>query len=268
MLAIFAYQKDRLRRIAFIVGAILLSLAAIITAAPLFPSMQTPVIPSNKTMEFPLCSMIEMNIEKVFSDEYEQIQPTNYEGPFPCIDWAWAQHDNPDIIGWITIPGTSIDSVIVQERSDQRGYWLTHNSLRQYDQYGCPYLSADNSAEGLDSQWCTIFGHHIAEHTTLVLSELSNYRDPAFARQHQIALIQTPSWQRYLSVLCIHIVPKQQHSRRSNFVDNTDFTSWWIAHNESAYDRLSLQDSPPEHIYTLCSCLNESDNERILVTLG
>lgn len=37
---------------------------------------------------------------------------------FPEVDWDYWKSVNPDVIGWVTVPGTNIDSPIVQAHSD------------------------------------------------------------------------------------------------------------------------------------------------------
>ena len=39
------------------------------------------------------------------------------QSPFPEVDWDYWQGVNPDVIGWITVPGTTINSPIVQALS-------------------------------------------------------------------------------------------------------------------------------------------------------
>lgn len=43
---------------------------------------------------------------------------------FPEVDWDYWKSVNPDVIGWVTVPGTNIDSPIVQAHSDDPEYYL------------------------------------------------------------------------------------------------------------------------------------------------
>ena len=40
------------------------------------------------------------------------------EDGFPAVDWEYWQDVNPDVIGWVTVPGTPIDYPIVQAHAD------------------------------------------------------------------------------------------------------------------------------------------------------
>ena len=65
---------------------------------------------------------------------------------FPAVDWDYWQDINPDVIGWVTIPGTTVDSPILQAHGDAPGYYLKHDVYGNYNPAGAIYLDAANSA--------------------------------------------------------------------------------------------------------------------------
>lgn len=67
---------------------------------------------------------------------------------FPEVDWDYWRSVNPDVIGWVTVPGTNIDSPIVQAHSDDPEYYLHHDVYRKYNVYGCPTLMLSASIRG------------------------------------------------------------------------------------------------------------------------
>lgn len=60
---------------------------------------------------------------------------------FPEVDWEYWKSVNPDVIAWVTVPGTNIDSPIVQAHSSDPEYYLHHDVYGKYNVYGCPYLA-------------------------------------------------------------------------------------------------------------------------------
>ena len=40
---------------------------------------------------------------------------------FPTVDWDYWQDINPDVIGWVTNPGTTVDYPILQAHRDAPG---------------------------------------------------------------------------------------------------------------------------------------------------
>ena len=79
---------------------------------------------------------------------------------FPTVDWAYWQGVNPDVIGWITVPGTTINSPIVQAPTDDPDFYLSHDVYGNYNIYGAIYLDAECAEAGLDSRNAVILGHH------------------------------------------------------------------------------------------------------------
>ena len=80
---------------------------------------------------------------------------------FPAVDWEYWQGVNPDVIGWVTVPGTSIDYPVVQAHDDAPTWYLSHDVYGSWNIYGCPYLDADCEAEGFGSRVAYVFAHHM-----------------------------------------------------------------------------------------------------------
>ena len=83
------------------------------------------------------------------------------EDGFPAVDWEYWQDVNPDVIGWVTVPGTPIDYPIVQAHADAPTWYLSHDVYGNWNIYGCPYLDADCEEEGFDSRVAYVFAHHM-----------------------------------------------------------------------------------------------------------
>jgi len=104
------------------------------------------------------------------------------------IDWDYWLSVNPDIIGWIVVPGTAIDYPIVQASSDDPTFYLTHDVYKDYNIYGCPYVDA--GCEGLDDLSPIIYGHHMINDT--MFSDFSNMTDNDYAEKHSSIYLHTP----------------------------------------------------------------------------
>ena len=67
------------------------------------------------------------------------------EAAFPEVDWSYWQEVNPDVVGWVTVPGTGIDHPVVQASAEDPEFYLTHDVYRKRSVYGCPFLSVESS---------------------------------------------------------------------------------------------------------------------------
>lgn len=101
--------------------------------------------------------------------------------------------ENPDVAGWLWIPGTAINDPILQNPVENNGYslknnyYLNNNIDRQPDRNGtfCADYRASLSSgrEGL-SHTTALYGHSWDDDPDGALfSQIKKYRDPEFARE-------------------------------------------------------------------------------------
>ena len=148
-----------------------------------------------------------------------------FEGAFPVIDWDYWRTENPDVIGWISVPGTAIDYPIVQASASNTTYYLSHDAHGDYNIFGCPYLDADCSEKGLlESKNAVIFGHNMSSFDGSMFSDFARYTDESFARAHSIVLIQTPTEKRCLRIVGAAVSSGESATKRTSFVDDDDFS--------------------------------------------
>lgn len=185
---------------------------------------------------------------------------------WPRIDWKYWKEVNPDIIGWVTVPGTSISHAIVQEQSSEKGFYLTHDITRSWNYLGVPYLDADCSGQGLDSVVCPIAGHN-TEGTDSVFGVFSSFNDYDFAKKHEVIYLQTPEWNKKLAVQAVHIVPGWESSLATNFSTHDSWHTWWNEQFNQANIKLarSAQASGNLYLFYTCSYFENPANERTLV---
>lgn len=186
---------------------------------------------------------------------------------FPVVDWDYWLSVNPDIVGWVTIPGTEVDQPIVQAPASDPTYYLTHDVFGDYNINGCPYLDASCADEGLDSQNAVIFGHNMGWNQTM-FGDLEYYTDLAFAQEHSRVLLQTPDKKMTLNVQGAAIISGWDQTCRTSFESVQDFDIWY---GERFIECTVQLQEPNEElaeqgIITLVTCsYNYWSNERTVV---
>lgn len=188
---------------------------------------------------------------------------------FPVVDWAYWQGVNPDVIGWVTIPETTVDSPILQAHADAPDYYLRHDVYGNYNPHGAIYLDADCEELGLSSRNAVILGHHIGDDfVSAPMGTIANYSDAAFAAEHSVILIQTPTAKMTYGVRFAQIVNGLERNKRIDFEGDTDFHSWYGTQLDAAAMVLDAE-TEPEQVISLVTCSYNIwvDNERtVLVT--
>lgn len=91
---------------------------------------------------------------------------------------------NPDIIGWIYIPDTSIDYPIL--KGDQ---YLYKNFKGVKSQLGSLFTFTNTSDDFSEIHTC-VFGHNMS--TKQMFGELKEYRNIEFAKAHSLLYLYTP----------------------------------------------------------------------------
>jgi sortase B len=130
------------------------------------------------------------------------------------IDWEYWQSVSPDIVAWITIPGTPIDYPIVQAPKSEPTHYLNYDAYNNHNIYGCPYVDASSS---IDSPNVIIFAHNMGGIDDSMFTTLTNYLDPAYLSEHQTVIIQTPTTTRQLEVRAADEVSPYGYEKRTVF---------------------------------------------------
>ena len=91
------------------------------------------------------------------------------------IDLPALQQINPDVIGWILIPGTGISYPLMQTEDNE--YYLKHTWKREKNSTGAIFLDYRNSASFSDFN-SLIYGHRMRNGS--MFGSLHNYKETAF----------------------------------------------------------------------------------------
>lgn len=186
---------------------------------------------------------------------------------FPEVDWEYWQGVNPDVIGWITVPGTDIDSPIVQARPDDPDYYLSHDVYRNYNPRGAVYLDAECAEMGLASRNAVILGHHYGIGDDVSgFGHIKRYSDKGYAADHALVLIQTPGSKMAYGVRFAQIVKGWEPVKRTSFKGEEDYRAWYGSCRSEAAMVLDAE-TEPEQTVSLVSCSYNywSWNERTVV---
>ena len=109
--------------------------------------------------------------------------------PIP-IDFRSLQAMNPDIHGWISIPGTIVEYPILQSQPEEwQEFYLHHTAERVPSDVGSIFTQDDNQRDFSDVV-TLIYGHNMLDGS--MFSELHRYLDNDFLNAHPDVTIYTP----------------------------------------------------------------------------
>lgn len=183
---------------------------------------------------------------------------------FPVVDWDALKAINPDIVGWLTIPGTPVDYPVLKASGQKPDFYLKHDVWRNFDMHGSIYVDAA-CPQDIDSLNVIVYGHHMADGT--MGATWANYIDEDWAGDHCQLLVQTPGWKKRFTVQGARVIDGREQSKRADFAGSRDFSQY--VHDQirqCAWSRPGALDFDPESMVTLCTCsYTRYDDERTLV---
>ena len=93
---------------------------------------------------------------------------------------------NEDMVGWISIDGTTINYPVMQTK-DNPNYYLKRNFEKEYSDLGTPYIQED--CDLLSSDNLIIYGHHISGNR--MFGALEDYKSKSFYENHKTIRFDT-----------------------------------------------------------------------------
>lgn len=81
----------------------------------------------------------------------------------PIVDFDTLAQTNPDVVGWIYVPGTAINYPVVQ--TDNNTKYLSTLFDGTANPVGAIFLDCDDEAPGMVDQQTTLYGHHMRDNS-------------------------------------------------------------------------------------------------------
>lgn len=172
---------------------------------------------------------------KVYDDIAQQAFPAKEADALTSmtVDWDALYAQNPDTVGWIYMPGTSIDYPIVQGDSDEEylkkdftgdSGGLVHK--------GAIFLAADNAAD-MSDQNNVIYGHNMNDDT--MFAHVLQMTDQAAFDAARTFYILTPTQNYRCSTYAIDVVESTQTSLlQYNFADQSALGTYMTSRVEGS----------------------------------
>lgn len=177
---------------------------------------------------------------------------------------------NPDIIGWLQIPGTKTNNPVVRYRADD--FYLDHDFYQERDRYGTLYLEENNTISDLESsENLSIYGHYMKNGT--MLGELFHYRDLAFYKKHPTftfdSIYKDAQWVVFaVFIVDATVTPDSDEYfewRESDFPTEEAFIQYLQECKERSLLRTPVGVAWGEKLLTLTTCSSDYEAARLVV---
>lgn len=185
------------------------------------------------------------------------------EDEFPVIDWDALLETNPDVIGWILVPGTNINYAICADKADYQDFYLHHDLYGEESVYGVPYLDATCNTDWTSPN-SLVFGHHLFSKD--MFTAFSDFEDEAYFNKHRTILLMTPEKNMKLNAVMVNVVNGYTEQRTTEFDSKKDFLSYWNEQREAS--EVIAKDAPekPSQVFCFVTCESDSTSDnRVMV---
>ena len=177
----------------------------------------------------------------------------------PRHDLAALQAENPDCVGWLTIPDTTVDYPVVWTPRDPE-YYLRRDFYDSYASGGTPFLDGCNKPQA-EGQNLIVYGHNMLDGT--MFKPMLQYLTPNFRQTHQDIYLELNGAQYHYQVLAA-----LETNTRSPVYAYTDLSDIAEMKNFRAMlpEETGLNAIPQAEGYlTLSTCNDQGGNSRVLV---
>ena len=177
----------------------------------------------------------------------------------PRHDLAALQSENPDCVGWLTIPDTPVDYPVMFTPDEPERY-LRRDFYGNHASGGTPFLDGRNQARA-EGQNLIIYGHNMLDGS--MFKPMLQYLTPNFQVTHEDIYLELNGAQyRYQVIASLETntrSPVYTYTDLSDTAEMEEFRSMLL--EETGLDAVPHA----EGYLTLSTCNNQGGNSRVLV---
>jgi sortase B len=176
------------------------------------------------------------------------------------INWEALKTINPDIVGWIMIPGTVINYPIVQ--AGDNDFYLNHLADKTPSDTGAVFLDYENDPAIADRN-NIIYGHNLLDGS--MFASLKSYSERAFFDEHRTILLATPEKNYRLEVGAALVCDADDKIRRFGFSSREDYDAYIKMLLEYAVLNEFAEGEIPENMYCFATCTDTNYSKRTMI---
>lgn len=178
------------------------------------------------------------------------------------VDFDRLKAVNPDIIGWILIPGTQVNDPVLKH-PEEDAYYLTHTPEKKESKLGSIYMHHDAAADFTDAH-TILFGHNMRSGQRF--GELSEYADREFAEENPDVWIFLPGETLRCTVYSAYACPVEDLTYTIGYQTGEEAYRDLLCHTVKS-SRIRMEDLPSgmDRIITLSTCTDSGDKGRRFV---
>ena len=178
------------------------------------------------------------------------------------IDFSRLKKINPDVVGWIYIPGTSIDYPVVKGKDNEE--YLHKTFQGKINSSGAIFMDC-NGKKDFSGEHNILYGHYMRNGS--MFADLLKFRKESFVKKYDSAILYTPEKTVYLKIFAAYGKKADQNILLSfgNPQEKFHYLQDIFKRNEIKSGNLINNIENIQKIYTFVTCSYEAENQRTFV---
>lgn len=185
------------------------------------------------------------------------VKDSSGEDGIPQIDFDALKKESDDIVGWIYVPGTRINYVVAQGRTNNT--YLRHLPNGEYSENGTIFMDMDGTAPGMVDQQTTLYGHHMNDGAMFepIDASMDQKVFDTFKKVYYI----TPEMTYVLKpMFTMQVQDDYVDARRTNFDSEKAFTQYLqasLAQAKASAEDAAAEVEKADKVLTLVTCAGQ-----------
>lgn len=183
---------------------------------------------------------------KALANSYVQPQGEEKEGR-KLVDFAALRRVNPEFVGWLDIPGTSLSYPVAQ--NPDNNYYISRTFEQTYNPSGAVFLDA-GAPPAMDGVNSLLYGHNMKDGS--MFATVQKYCTiPSFQQQHPNIYFYTEDATLVYEVFALRQTTIEDGAYQTRFGSENAGTAFLRQMSETLL--------PDDKILTLSTCVNDGD---------
>lgn len=200
----------------------------------------------------------DLKVDKVIQKEVGPVMTKAKDkesDPLKNLNWDEVKALSPNIVAWITVPGTSVNYPIM--KADDNSFYLTHDYAGNKNDLGSIFIDYRQLTD-FSSKNTFIYGHNVLmDIADAKFTELNGYLKQDFYSEHKQVLIYTPEKVIQGKVLAAHSDTSDTYSNTRKFDSDEAFNDYLAFMVKHSVIKSDINSSDVKKIVTLWTCTSK-----------